>query len=251
MTGSDVGHDFAGLPREVELAGKVALVTGAAGNLGRVICSVLAENGVSVAGVDISGADPGLDFDASTAEGNRDMVRAAIGQHGRLDILILNAARQHVAPIADCSEEGWDSVLNVGLRGPFLAMRSAWPHLVERQGSRIIAIASTSSLVATREMGPYVAAKHGLLGLVRTAALEGAAHGLTANAVAPGWMETPISGAGRLDDAVAYDLMLDDSPARRYVSYREVAEAVLFLASDASSGVSGACIPVDLGALVK
>ena len=244
--------EVAGLaPDEKGLAGKVALVTGAAGNLGRVICGVLAEEGASIVAVDISVGDQGLDFDASTADGNRDMVRAAVERHGRLDILVLNAARQHVAPLADCSDEGWDSVLDVGLRGPFLAMRSAWPHLVERQGSRIIAIASTSSFVAAPEMGPYVAAKHGLLGLVRTAALEGAARGLTVNAVAPGWMESPISGAGRVDDALAYELMLDDSPARRYVSYREVADAVLFLAGGASSGISGACIPVDLGALVK
>ena len=234
-----------------DMTGKVAIVTGASGNLGRAICKALDEAGATVVSVDISGSDPGFDFDLSTAQGNLAMIEAVVDLHGRLDILVLNAARQHVATLAECSDEGWDSVLDVGLRGPFYAVRAAWPHLVEREGSRIIATASTSSFVAAPEMGPYVAAKHGLLGLVRTAALEGAPYSLTVNAVAPGWMESPISGAGRVDDAQAYELMLDDSPARRYVAYSEVAEAIRFLASDAASGVSGTCLPVDLGALVK
>jgi 3-hydroxybutyrate dehydrogenase len=233
------------------MAGKVAIVTGASGNLGGAICDAFVRSGAIVVGVDINGGDPGFQFDLSTATGNQAMIDAVVERHGRLDILVLNAARQHVATLADCTDEGWDSVLDIGLRGPFQAMRAAWPHLLKQTGSRIVATASTSSFVAAPEMGPYIAAKHGLMGLVRTAALEGAPHGLTVNAVAPGWMESPISGAGRVDNEHAYQLMLEDSPARRYVAYQEVAEAIRFLASDGASGISGTCLPVDLGALVK
>ena len=239
------------------LAGRVALVTGAAGGLGSAICTELAEQGACVVSVDRrAGCD--LELDLATEQGNRDMVQFALESHGRLDVLVLNAGVQHVAPIADFPAEQWDLLMDVMCKGPFLAMQHAWQALIARPGGRIVVTASTSSYVAELYKSAYVAAKHAVLGLVKVAALEGAPHGLTANAVAPGLMltgliEGQIAAQARLRNRSreeVVDGMLTESPAGRPVEPLEVARLVAFLAGESSSGISGACIPVDLGSLV-
>ena len=238
------------------LAGRVAVVTGAAGGLGSAICAALTAQGASVVSVDLC---PGVDLelDLATEEGNRQMVEAALARHGRLDALVLNAGVQHVEPISSFPVEQWDLLMNVMCKGPFLAMQHAWPALTARPGGRIVVTASTSSFVAELYKSAYVAAKHAVVGLVKVAALEGARHGLTANAVAPGLMLTPLI-ENQLDDQArlrnrsreaVIEAMVASSPAERPVEPLEVARLVAFLASDASSGISGVCIPVDLGSL--
>lgn len=238
------------------LEGRVAVVTGAAGGLGTAICAGLAEQGAAVVGVDVG---PGASFqlDLRTDDGNRAMVEAVLELHGHLDVLVLNAGVQHVSPISSFPVEQWDLIMDVMCKGPFLALQHAWPALTARPGGRVVMTASTSSFVAELYKSAYVAAKHAVVGLVKVAALEGAPHGLTVNAVAPGLMLTGLI-EGQLDAQMSLRsrtrdevvaAMLTESPAERAVEPAEVARLVTFLASDASSGISGVCIPVDLGSL--
>ena len=238
------------------LEGKVALVTGAAGGLGGAVCTELERQGAAVVGVDVRG-DGVLLADIATEGGNREAVATALERHGRLDILVLNAAVQHVAAIPDFAVEEWDRLMGVLLKGPFLSMKAAWPALTARPGGRIIATASTSAFVAEPFKAAYIAAKHGLLGLVKVAAMEGGAFGLTANAVAPGLMMTGliegqmdeqmrIRGQSR-DDIIA--AWCSGQAIKRPVRTSEVAAAIAFLAGEGASGITGAVLPVDLGEL--
>jgi 3-hydroxybutyrate dehydrogenase len=238
------------------LSGRVAILTGAAGGLGGATWQALRRAGAAVVPVDVHGDDC-LIADVATAEGNRAMVDLALERHGRLDILVLNAGAQAMNPIASYSEADWDRLMNLMVRGPFLAMKFAWPHLTRRPGGRIIVTASTVSLEGAPYKAAYVAAKHAVLGLVKVAALEGAAAGLTANAVAPGWMRTPLAenqigdhmrlrGISR-DEVIAG--MVAEQPARRFVETAEVAGLITFLAGEGGSAINGACIPADTGTL--
>jgi 3-hydroxybutyrate dehydrogenase len=238
------------------LNGRVAILTGAAGALGSAIWTSLRDAGASVMPVDLHG-DGCLIADVGTADGNRRMVEAALELHGRLDILILNAGTQAMNPIARYAEEDWDRLMDLMVKGPFLAMKFAWPHLTRQRGGRIIVTSSTLGMEAAPYKAAYVAAKHAVIGLMKVAALEGATEGLTANAVAPGWMYTPIvenqiqkhmSLSGLTREQVIAN-MVAEHPGRRFVETTEVAGLITFLASDAASAISGTCIPVDTGGL--
>lgn len=160
------------------LRGRVALVTGAAGGLGKAIVAELAERGADVHGVDVVGEGV-FHADLATASGNRDMVAHALTTSGRLDILVLNAGCQFIAPLDQFPDAEWDRLNAVMLDGPFHAMKAAWPALTKSAGGRVVVTASVASYGGGRQKAAYCAAKHGVLGLVRTAALEGGAHGLT------------------------------------------------------------------------
>jgi 3-hydroxybutyrate dehydrogenase len=238
------------------LSGRVAIVTGAAGGLGTATVRALRQAGGTVVPVDVHG-DGCLIADVATAEGNRQMVDLAVQRHGRLDIVVLNAGAQAMNPIASYPEADWDRLMNLMVKGPFLAMKFAWPQLTRQPGGRIIVTSSTAGLVGAPYKAAYVAAKHAVLGLVKVAALEGAAAGLTANAVAPGWMHTPLAdnqigdhmrlrGISR-DDVLAG--MMADQPARRFVDTAEVAALITFLAGPGGSAINGVCVPVDTGTL--
>jgi 3-hydroxybutyrate dehydrogenase len=238
------------------LSGRVAVLTGAASGLGGATVQALRRAGATVVPVDVHGDDC-LIADVSTAEGNRRMVEAALERHGRLDILVLNAGAQAMNPIVSYSEADWDRLMNLMVKGPFLAMKFAWPHLTREPGGRIIVTASTVALEGAPYKAAYVAAKHAVLGLVKVAALEGAAAGLTANAVAPGWMRTPLADRqirdhmrlrGMSEDEVIAS-MVAEQPAKRFVETAEVAALIAFLAGDGGSAINGACIPVDTGTL--
>jgi 3-hydroxybutyrate dehydrogenase len=235
---------------------RVAVITGAHGGLGRVLVAAFQQAQTLVVAVDIDG-DKCFRADVSTPDGNRLMIDEAIRRHGRIDILVLNAGRQLVAPIATYPLAAWDSLMNLMAKGPFLAIQAAWPHLTRQPGGRIITVGSVLSLTAEAYKPAYVAAKHAVLGLTKVAALEGAPFGLTANTVAPGYMYTgivehQIADQMRLrertrDEVIAS--MIGSQPGERFVDPEEVARVILFLASPQSSGITGACIPVDLGAL--
>ena len=238
------------------LHGKVAIVTGSEGALGRAITESLLSHGAQVVGVDITGnADHVVDI--TSAEQTSRLITDIVADYGRVDVLALNAGVQHMAPIDEFSLERWNALLGVMLTAPFIMMSAAWPHLVKAGEGRIIATASTSSFVAEKYKAAYVAAKHGLLGLVKVAALEGADVGITVNAVAPSWMRTAmVEGQvaersrllGRTEEEVIADLVHEQA-VKRFVEPSEVAETIAFLASRSASGITGSCIPVDLGAL--
>jgi 3-hydroxybutyrate dehydrogenase len=235
---------------------RVAAVTGAAGALGSTICDVLRRDGVNVVGVDIAGSVD-LRADISTEAGNAAMVAAAVDRYQRLDILVLNAGTQHVAPLQEFATDDWDAVQNVTCKGPFLAVRAAWPHLLASGCGRVVAVSSTNAIAAEPNKVAYNSAKAGLLGVIRTAALEGGSHGLTANAIAPGWMLTPFVEAQmneymRLEDLSREDVlekMISRMPVKRFVTLTEVASVVRFLTSPDASAVNGVLLPVDLGLL--
>jgi 3-hydroxybutyrate dehydrogenase len=236
-----------------EPSNRVALVTGAAGGLGVAISDGFERAGWDVVRVDLRGDDC-LHADVSADAGARAMVDETLARRGRLDALVLNAGVQFMAPLAEFPEEEWDRLFGVHVKGPFLAMKHAWGALTERPGGRIVVTASASSSVAEPFKAAYVAAKHAVVGLVKVAALEGAPHGLTVNAVAPGRVWTPLL-ENQLDDQVRLHGvskeaivagMLARYAAGRFVEPAEVAELVVFLASPAASAISGACVPVDL-----
>jgi 3-hydroxybutyrate dehydrogenase len=240
------------------LSGRVAILTGAAGGLGSATLRALRQAGAVVLPVDVRGDDC-LIADVATAEGNQRMVEVALERHGRLDILVLNAGAQAMNPIASFAEADWDRLMSLMVKGPFLAMKFAWPQLTRQPGGRIIVTSSTAGLVGAPYKAAYVAAKHAVLGLVKVAAIEGAEAGLTANAVAPGWMRTPLADnqirdhvrlRGMSGDEVTAS-MIAEQPAKRFVETSEVAELITFLAGPGGSAINGACIPVDTGTLAS
>src|ERR1700760_2618658 len=179
-----------------ELAGRAALVTGGGSGIGRAVAQRLLQDGMDVLNVDIAAsADaPGSTFEAdlSTRAGNRAAVDAALERFGRLDVVVANAGFQHVSPVREFDEERWDTLVALLLTSPFLLAKYAWDALAERGDGRFIAIASAHGLVASPFKPAYVSAKHGVIGLVRTLALEGAEAGVLATAICPAYVRTPL-----------------------------------------------------------
>ena len=239
-----------------ELDGRIAVVTGAAGGLGTAVRDVFEREGATVLPVDLDG-EGCFEADVGTPEGNRSMIDEAISSYGRLDTLVLNAGSQYLAPIDEFPEAEWDRLFDVLVKGPHLAIRAAWPHLTQRPGGRIVVTASALSVLGEEYKAAYVSAKHAVVGLVKVAALEGGPHGLCTNAVAPGLMWTGLMER-QLDDQMRLRKLsreqvierIELSQPVRAVTTHEVAELISFLASDRASGISGTCIPVDLGFLV-
>ncbi|OSJ13576.1 short-chain dehydrogenase [Bradyrhizobium canariense] len=248
-------HQQQSHPHGWSLEGRVALVTGATGGLGKAIVAELSERGADVHSVDMAG-DGVFHADLATANGNRDMIAHVIKAAGRLDVLVLNAGVQFMAPFDQFPDAEWDRLNALMLDGPFHALKAAWPALTKVPGGRVVVTASVASYGGARQKVAYSAAKHGVLGVVRTAALEGGAHGLTVNAVAPGWMDTPLM-RGQLEAQAKNRGMSTEEvvaafrasqPGNRFVDVREVAATIGFLASPSASGISGECITIDLAA---
>ena len=219
--------------------GKVALVTGARGGIGAAIVERLEADDWTVHGVDID------DADLTTREGNRTVVEAALAAHGRLDAIVPNAGFQHVAPVTDFPEETWDQLLAVLLTSPFLLAKYAWEALVASGEGRICVIASAHALTASPFKAGYVAAKHGVLGLVKTLALEGADVGITATAVCPAFVRTPL--AERQVEERGLDAVIEPHAVKRMLEPSEVAELVAFLLGPTGGAITGVAVPIDLG----
>ena len=242
------------------MASRSAIVTGAASGIGRAIAQRLCDDGLDVLAVDLNPADdgPGVPYaaDLTTREGNRGAVDAAIEAFGRLDAVVPNAGFQHVAPVAEFPEDRWDGLIAVLLTSPFLLARYAWEHLARSGDGRYIAIASAHGLVASPYKAGYVAAKHGVLGLVKTLALEGAEQGILASAVCPGFVRTPLVEKQIPDQAKAHGVSEDEAleqvilaphAVKRLVEPEEVAGVVAFLLGPEGRAFSGAPVSMDLG----
>ena len=192
---------------------RVALVTGAASGIGRAIAERLVADGMRVLAVDLEPDEGGPGephaADLTTREGNRGAVDAALERFGRLDAVIPNAGFQHVSPVAEFPEDRWDAILSLLLTSPFLLARYAWEALAESGAGRYVAIASVHGLVASPYKSAYISAKHGVIGLVKTLALEGADHGITATAVCPAFVRTPLVEGQIADQAKAHGLPED------------------------------------------
>jgi 3-hydroxybutyrate dehydrogenase len=175
---------------------RTALVTGAASGIGRAVAARLVRDGWDVLAVDLAPdpGGPGVPFagDLTDARANEAAVAAALERFGRLDAVVPNAGFQHVAPVEEFPEETWDRLLAILLTSPFLLAKHAWPALRESGDGRLVVVASVHGLVASPFKAGYVVAKHGVLGLVKTLALEGAPAGIGVSAVCPGYVRTPL-----------------------------------------------------------
>jgi 3-hydroxybutyrate dehydrogenase len=237
---------------------RAVLVTGAASGIGRAIAERLERDGAQVLSVDLEADGPGVPFaaDLATREGNRDAVAKALDEFGRLDAVIPNAGFQHVAPVEEFPEDRWDAMIALLLTSPFLLARAAWPALRASGDGRFVAVASVHGLVASPFKSAYVAAKHGVLGLVKTLALEGADDGVVATAVCPGYVRTPLvenqvaaqaQAHGMPEDRVLEEVILAPHAVKRLIEPGEVAEVVAFLLSPAGRSFTGAAVTMDQG----
>ena len=237
-----------------------ALVTGAASGIGRATAQRLAGDGYDVLAVDLRpDADgPGIPHsaDLTTRDGNAGAVAAALDAFGRLDLVVANAGIQHVAPVAEFPEDRWDAILALLLTSPFLLAKHAWDALTAAQDGRFVVVASAHALVASPYKAAYVAAKHGVLGFVKTLALEGAEHGLAATAVCPGYVRTPLverqipdqaKQHGVSEEEALQDVILAPHAVKRLIEPDEVADVIAFLAGPRGAAFTGVPVTMDLG----
>jgi len=252
----------------MQLQGKTALVTGAASGIGAEIARVFAAAGAKVCIADIDGDAAGktaatlknaigLRMDV-TQESEVDRgVEEAANALGGIDILVSNAGVQHIDSIADVSFQNWKKIISVHLDGGFLTTRACLRRMIAQQrGGSILLMGSVHSKEASLQKGPYVAAKHGLLGLCRVVAKEGAPHRIRANVICPGFVRTPLverqipqlsRELGISEEAVVRDVMLKNTVDGEFTTVGDVAQVALFLATFPTNALTGQSIVVSHG----
>jgi 3-hydroxybutyrate dehydrogenase len=249
------------------LTDRCALVTGAASGIGQAIAEALGAQGARVLVSDldeagaraVAGRIPGAiaqRADVSSREDCRLLVERAQKEWGRLDILVNNAGLQHVSPVEEFPEDKWELMIRIMLVGPFLLTRYALPLMYARKWGRILNISSLHGVVASPYKSAYISAKHGLMGLTKTVALEAADKGVTVNALCPSYVRTPLVEKQIADQArvnhmsetdVIEKIMLAPAAVKRLLEPSEVAAYATFLCSDAASGITGAAQMMDCG----
>jgi 3-hydroxybutyrate dehydrogenase len=255
----------------MRLKDKVAVVTGAASGIGKEIASTFARHGakLAIADLDLAGAD-------SVAESLKDDGReamavamdvtnetqvdagmaAVVEAYGRIDILVSNAGVQIVAPLDQFEFADWKRLLAIHLDGAFLTTRAALKQMYKQGGGSIIYMGSVHSKEASLLKAPYVTAKHGLIGLAKVVAKEGARHGVRANTICPGFVRTPLvdkqipeqaQKLGKSEEAIIKEVMLKDTVDGEFTTVQDVAEAALFFASFESNALTGQSLNVSHG----
>ncbi|SFC25092.1 3-hydroxybutyrate dehydrogenase [Streptomyces aidingensis] len=258
ITSTDATGRPAGMP---DLSGRTALVTGAASGIGRACARHLAAAGAKVRAVDVNAE--GLDSLAAEITAETEVLdltdldaaeRVAAGAGA--DILVNNAGVQLVRPLEEFPPDGFERILRLMLHAPFRLIRGALPHMYGQGWGRIVNISSVHGLRASPYKAAYVAAKHGLEGLSKVAALEGAAHGVTSNCVCPAYVRTPLVERQIADQAAVHgipearvisDIMLTDSARKELIEPAEVAAAVGYLCAPEAAGITGISLPLDGG----
>ncbi|WP_018111592.1 3-hydroxybutyrate dehydrogenase [Thermus igniterrae] len=244
------------------LSGKTALITGAGSGIGLAIARAFSREGARVLVHDVKDIGPlaaelgGVPLQADLSEPE---AVAALGQRAAaegVDILVNNAGFQHIDPVEDFPLETWQRMLQVMLTAPFQLIQALLPGMKRRGWGRIINMASVHGLVASPYKSAYISAKHGLLGLTKTVALEAGPFGVTVNAIAPAYVRTPLVEGQIQDQArtlgipegeVVEKVFLAQAAIKRLIAPEEVAELALFLASDRAGAITGAVFPIDLG----
>jgi 3-hydroxybutyrate dehydrogenase len=255
------------------LGGKVAIVTGSTSGIGLGIARALAADGADIMlnGFGAADAIEGLRQEIEAAHGVRvrhnpadmtkpaeiaAMVAAAQSELGGVHVLVNNAGIQHTALIADFPPEKWDAVIAINLSAAFHAMQAAIPPMKAAGWGRIINIASAHGLVASAQKSAYVAAKHGIVGLTKVAAIELANDGITCNAICPGWVLTPLvqaqidaraKASGRPVADVEHDLLAEKQPLLQFTKPEQIGALCVFLCSEAAGTMTGAPISIDGG----
>lgn len=245
------------------VAGRVALVTGGSRGIGRVTADLLAERGATVVCTARGQTElqqtghPYVIADLGTEKGCEYAIAETEAQHGPIDILVCNhgIGSAHEQVVWKQDPEVWSETMRINLDGPFFLSRIVLKGMTERGYGRVVYTSSTAGLVAEPAGSAYNSSKHGLLGLMRSVALDGGAFGVTSNAVLPGWVRTEMAERSAAQEARDRGLTVDEVwderaalyPAGRVVTPMEVAETIAFLATEESSGVSGEAIRVALG----
>jgi len=251
----------------VDLTGKTALVTGAASGIGRAIAEDLSGRGARVLLADIDEVQLrtvvaplkgaiAQRADISSRDDCRALVERARKECGGVDILVNNAGLQFVSPVEDFPEDRWEHMVRVMLVGAFLLTRYAIPDMYRKRWGRIVNISSLHGLVASPYKSAYISAKHGLMGLTKTVALEAADKGVTVNAICPSYVRTRLVEQQIADQAKANqiseervidDIMLAPAAIKRLLEPSEVAAYMAFLCTDEASGITGAAQVIDMG----
>ena len=194
--------------------------------------------------------------DMSKADAIRAMADYARKEFGKIDIVVNNAGIQHVAPVEEFPEEKWDAILAINLSSAFHLTKAVVPEMKARKWGRIINVASAHALVASPFKSAYVASKHGIAGFTKTIALEVAEHGITVNAICPGYVLTPLvqrqipdtaRARGISEQQVIKDVLLAAQPTKKFVTVEEVAALAAFLTSEAAASITGAVLPIEGG----
>ncbi len=255
------------------LKGKTALVTGSTSGIGLGYAKALAAEGASVmingfgdaaevererAGLEAVSGSKALysDADMTKADAIAAMVTTCAEQLGGPDIVINNAGIQFVSPVDEFPDEKWDAIIAINLSSAFHVIKAALPGMKAKKWGRIINTASAHSLVASPNKAAYVAAKHGLVGLTKTVALEVATLGITANCISPGYVWTPLvekqipdtmKARGMTREQVMNDVLLSAQPTKEFVTVDQIAAMAIFLCGDAAASITGANLSVDGG----
>jgi 3-hydroxybutyrate dehydrogenase len=256
-----------------QLKGKVAIVTGSTSGIGLGIARALAGGGADVmlngfgqeAEIKRTRGAIEKEFKVKTAFSGADMskpdeitdmVKATRNAFGGVDILVNNAGIQHVEPVETFPIEKWNAIIAINLSAAFHAIRAVVPEMKAREWGRIINVASAHALVASPFKSAYVTSKHGLLGLTKTVALETAEHGITANAICPGYVLTPLvekqipetaKARGITEQEVIRDVLLHAQPTREFVTTEQIGALAVFLCTDAAASITGAALPIEGG----
>jgi 3-hydroxybutyrate dehydrogenase len=254
-------------------AGKTAIVTGSTSGIGLGIATALAGAGTNIV---LNGFGPPDEIEKIVSDLKRqhnvgvtyskanmaapdeiaEMVDETITEYGGVDILVNNAGIQHVDPIEEFPVDKWNAIIAINLSSAFHTCRLAVPDMKKKGWGRIINVASAHSLVASPFKSAYVSAKHGIAGLTKTVALEVAEHGVTANAICPGYVLTPLvqkqipeqaKARGISEEAVMKDVLLAAQPTKNFVEVSEIAALTKFLCSDEATSITGALLPIDGG----
>ena len=250
---------------------KTILITGSTSGIGLGIAKAFAKEGYNIV---FNGLEPnGAEIAQQVADEFKiqhlfspanmlqpDAIRAfakeALDKFGAVDVLVNNAGVQYVAALEDFPEDKWDAIIAINLTAAFHLTKALWPKMKEMKSGRVINIASAHGLVASEFKSAYVAAKHGLVGFTKTIALEGAPFGITANAICPGYVHTPIidkqipeqmKAHNMTADEVIQKVLLDKQAIKQFISIDTIAQTALFLASEVAATFTGVALPVDGG----
>jgi 3-hydroxybutyrate dehydrogenase len=245
---------------------KVAVVTGAASGIGLAVAEALAAGGYQLVMADVN-AESGkreadrlkayfVHADLTDRAACKSLIDAAVVKFGSVDVLINNAGIQHVSPVEDFPEDKWDFMIRLMLTAPFLLTKYAWPHMKAAGWGRVINISSVHGLRASEFKSAYISAKHGIMGLTKTTALEGGPFGITVNAICPAYVRTPLvdnqidaqaATHGIPREEVIGSIMLKKAAVKRMIEPNEVGAAVMYLCSDAAGCMTGTDFTIDCG----